>query len=229
MADAALPLFPPPRADARAPRALPLAYNAARPIPNGKEESRVLPEVKANYGKLRNLVNGEWVEPDGDAWLDVENPATAGVIAQVPLSTASDVGAAVAAAKAAFPEWRDTPPVIRARRLFALKALMEERFEEFARVIVQEHGKTIEDARGETRRAIENVEVAAGIPTLMQGYGLENVASGVDAEAVRQPLGVFAVIGPFNFPLMVPNWFIPYAIATGNTVVIVPSRGGGSL
>ena len=184
----------------------------------------MLPEVKANYGKLRNLVNGEWVEPDGDAWLDVENPATASVIAQVPLSTASDVGAAVKAAKAAFPEWRDTPPVIRARRLFALKALMEERFEEFARIIVQEHGKTIEDARGETRRAIENVEVAAGIPTLMQGYGLENVASGIDAEAVRQPLGVFAVIGPFNFPLMVPNWFIPYAIATGNTVVVKPSE-----
>ena len=114
--------------------------------------------------------------------------------------------------------------MLRARSLLTLKGLMEQHFEEFARTIVQEHGKTIEDARGETRRAIENVEVAVGIPTLMQGYGLENVASGIDAEAVRQPIGVFGVIGPFNFPLMVPNWFIPYAIATGNTVVVKPSE-----
>ena len=184
----------------------------------------MLPEVKANYGKLRNLINGEWVEPDASGWLDVENPATTGVIAQVPLSTPTDVNDAVAAAKQAFLTWRETPPVLRARSLFTLKGLMEQHFEEFARTIVQEHGKTIEDARGETRRAIENVEVAAGIPTLMQGFGLENVASGIDAEAIRQPIGVIGVIGPFNFPLMVPNWFIPYAIATGNTVVVKPSE-----
>ena len=184
----------------------------------------MLPEVKANYGKLRNLINGEWVEPDASGWLDVENPATTGVIAQVPLSTPTDVNDAVAAAKEAFLTWRETPPVLRARSLFTLKGLMEQHFEDFARTIVQEHGKTIEDARGETRRAIENVEVASGIPTLMQGFGLENVASGIDAEAIRQPLGVFGVIGPFNFPLMVPNWFIPYAIATGNTVVVKPSE-----
>ena len=113
----------------------------------------MLPEVKANYGELRNLVNGEWVEPSGGGWLDVENPATAGVIARVPLLRGGRRGAAVAAAKAAFPAWRDTPPVLRARRLFTLKALMEERFEEFARVIVQEHGKTIRGRAGARRGA----------------------------------------------------------------------------
>ena len=184
----------------------------------------VLSEVKANYGRLRNLINGEWVEADTREWLDVENPATTEIIAQVPISSPADVNDAVAAAKQAFLTWRETPPVLRARHLFTLKGLMEDRFEELARIIVQEHGKTIEDARGETRRAIENVEVAAGIPTLMQGFGLENIASGIDAEAVRQPIGVFGVICPFNFPLMVPNWFIPYAIATGNTVVVKPSE-----
>jgi malonate-semialdehyde dehydrogenase (acetylating) / methylmalonate-semialdehyde dehydrogenase len=184
----------------------------------------LLQEVKADYGRLRNYINGEWVNADTSEWQDVENPATTNVIASVPLSTPADVNAAVAAAKDAFVTWREVPPVVRARYLFKLKGLMEDRFEDMARTIVQEHGKTIEDARGETRRAIENVEVAAGIPSLMMGYGLEDIARGLDAEAVRQPLGVFGIIGPFNFPLMVPMWFIPYAIATGNTIVIKPSE-----
>ncbi|MEX2598020.1 MAG: CoA-acylating methylmalonate-semialdehyde dehydrogenase, partial [Dehalococcoidia bacterium] len=175
-------------------------------------------------GRLRNYINGEWAEPDNAGWLSVENPATTNVIASVPLSTATAVDDAVRAAKDAFATWSAVPPVARARYLFTLKGLMEDHFEELARTIVQEHGKTIEDARGETRRAIENVEVAAGIPSLMMGYGLDDIARGVDAVAVREPMGVFGIIGPFNFPLMVPMWFIPYAIATGNTIVIKPSE-----
>jgi malonate-semialdehyde dehydrogenase (acetylating)/methylmalonate-semialdehyde dehydrogenase len=183
-----------------------------------------LSEVKTSYGRLRNYIGGEWVEADTTEWLDVENPATTEVIAHVPLSSASDVDRAVRAAKAAFPAWREVPPVERARYLFRLRVLLEEHHEELARTITQEHGKTISDARGEILRAIENVEVAAGIPSLMVGYGLEDIARGIDSEVLRQPLGVFGVIGPFNFPMMVPTWFVPYAVATGNTVVIKPSE-----
>jgi len=183
-----------------------------------------LPEVKQHYGRLKNLIGGQWVEPETGNYLLVDNPATAQPIAEVPLSGPGDVSSAVQAAKEAFPAWRETPPLARVRYLFTLKELMERRFEELARIITQEHGKTIADARGEVRRAIENVEVATGIPSLMQGYGLEDIARGIDEDAVRQPLGVFAVIGPFNFPLMVPLWFVPYAIACGNTVVVKPSE-----
>lgn len=183
-----------------------------------------LPEVKQHYGRLKNLIAGHWVEPETGNYLPVDNPATAQPIAEVPLSGAGDVARAVAAAKQAFPAWRETPPLTRVRYLFALKELMERNFEELARTITQEHGKTIADARGEVRRGIENVEVATGIPSLMMGYGLEDIAKGIDEDAIRQPLGVFSVIGPFNFPLMVPLWFIPYAIACGNTVVIKPSE-----
>ncbi|MFQ5880789.1 MAG: CoA-acylating methylmalonate-semialdehyde dehydrogenase, partial [Dehalococcoidia bacterium] len=185
---------------------------------------KLLPEVKKDYGRLKNYINGRWVEAKTSDYLDVENPATAQVIAQVPLSTAADVQRAVQAAAKAFWSWRETPPLTRVRYLFALKNLMEERFEELSRIVTQENGKTIADSRGEVRRAIENVEVAAGIPSLMMGYGLEDIASEIDEEAVRQPLGVFGVIGPFNFPLMVPMWFVPYAIACGNTVVLKPSE-----
>lgn len=183
-----------------------------------------LPEVKAHWGKLKNLVDGQWVEPETGEYLPVDDPATAQEIAQVPLSGVGDVARAVEAAKAAFPAWRQTPPVNRVRYLFALKERMEQQFEELARTICQEHGKTIADARGEVRRGIENVEVATGIPSLMMGYGLEDIARGIDADCVRQPVGVFGVIGPFNFPLMVPLWFLPYAIACGNTVVLKPSE-----
>ena len=184
----------------------------------------ILLEVKEHYGRLGNYIGGEWLEPETGAYLPVENPATTQVIAEVPLSGPEEMSRAVEAAKTAFPAWRETAPVVRARYLFSLKALMEERYEELARTLTQEHGKTIADSRGEVRRAIENVEVAAGIPSLMMGQGLEDIAEGIDAEAVRQPLGVFGIIGPFNFPLMVPLWFLPYAIACGNTVVVKPSE-----
>ncbi len=173
---------------------------------------------------IKNYINGEWVDSKSTQLLDVVNPATTEVLAQVPLSTPEEVGTAIQAAGDAYGEWRETPPVTRARYMFTLKDLMEEQFEELSRVIVEEEGKCIDEARGEVRRGIENVEVAAGIPSLMMGYNLEDIALGIDEECVRQPLGVFCVIPPFNFPLMVPLWFMPYAVACGNTYIVKPSE-----
>ncbi|MDR7543187.1 MAG: CoA-acylating methylmalonate-semialdehyde dehydrogenase [Armatimonadota bacterium] len=171
---------------------------------------------------LRNFIGGEWVESQGEV-VDVVNPATCKTIARVPISTKEEFDGAVAAAKEAFPEWRATPPLARARCLFRLKELLEEHFEELSRIQTQEHGKTIDESRGETRRGIENVEVACGIATLMQGLYSEDIAVGIDEYLIRQPLGVFGVIAPFNFPFMIPLWSAPYAVATGNCVVIKPS------
>ncbi len=171
---------------------------------------------------LRNYIGGEWVESKGQI-VDVVNPATGRVIAKVPIATKDEVNSAVKAAKDAFPDWRRTPPVARARCMFRLKELMEEQFEEISRIQTMEHGKTIDESRGETRRGIENVEVATGIPSFMMGYNLEDIASGIDEYLIRQPLGVFGIIGPFNFPFMVPLWFIPYALATGNCIIVKPS------
>jgi malonate-semialdehyde dehydrogenase (acetylating)/methylmalonate-semialdehyde dehydrogenase len=174
---------------------------------------------------LRNYVGGAWVESTSARALDVLNPATAQPLARVPLATAAEVDQAVQAAQAAFPGWRATPPLLRARYLFRLKELLEQQFEDLARTVTLEMGKTLEDARGSVRRAIENVEVACGIPSLMMGYGLEDGgAAGIDEEVIRQPLGVFAAICPFNFPAMVPFWFLPYAIACGNTFIVKPSE-----
>ena len=171
-----------------------------------------------------NFVNGAWALPRSDGRLPVEDPATGETLGAVPLSRADDVDAAVAAANAAFPEWRRTPVVERARVFFRLKALMDEFRDELAQALVREHGKNLAEARGEVQRGIENVEHAAGMPTLMMGDTLEDVARGVDCETVRQPVGVFAVITPYNFPVMVPLWFWPYAVAAGNTVVLKPSE-----
>src|SRR5690606_28868257 len=124
----------------------------------------------------------------------------------------------------AFATWRRVPAIQRSRVLFRYKALLESKFEEIARVVTTEHGKTLDEARGEVRRGIENVEHACGIPTLMMGDSLEDVAAGIDCETVHQPVGVFAAITPFNFPAMVPLWFWPYAVATGNAVVLKPSE-----
>jgi malonate-semialdehyde dehydrogenase (acetylating)/methylmalonate-semialdehyde dehydrogenase len=136
-----------------------------------------------------------------------------------------DLDRAVSAARAAFRPWRETPPQQRAQSLFRLKALLETHREDIARTVTEEHGKTLEDARGSVQRAIENVDVACGIPSLLMGYGLEDgAARGIDEEVIRQPLGVFAAIGPFNFPAMVPFWFLPYAVACGDTFVVKPSE-----
>jgi len=171
---------------------------------------------------LKNFIGGEWVASKGEV-RDVVNPATGKVIARVPISTKAEFDQAVEAAREAYPDWRSTPPVARARCLFRLRELLEEHFEELSRIQTMEHGKTIDESRGETRRGIENVEVATGIPTLMMGYNLEDVAAGMDEYLIRQPLGVFGIIGPFNFPFMVPLWFAPYAVATGNCIVVKPS------
>ena len=173
---------------------------------------------------IPNFISGKWVDASGVDTLPVENPLTTETIARVPLSGADEVGGAVEAAKRAFPEWRRTPPVDRARVLFRLKMLLEENLEDLARTLTLEHGKIVSESRGEIRRGIENVEHACGIPTLMQGTTLEDIAAGIDCETIRQPLGVFAAITPYNFPVMIPLWFWPYAVATGNTVVLKPSE-----
>ena len=173
---------------------------------------------------LQNYVNGSW-RPSGAAdYLDVINPATAEMLGRVPLSPAVEVNEAAQAAAEAFVSWRRVPAPDRIQYLFKLKELLEEHFEDISRTITLECGKTIGESRGEMRRAIENVEVACGIPLLMQGDILEDIARGIDEMMIRQPLGVTAIISPFNFPGMIPFWFMPYAIATGNTVIIKPSE-----
>lgn len=171
---------------------------------------------------IKNYIDGEFVEPRGEV-KDVVNPVNNEVIAKVGVGTKEDFDEAVAAAKEAAYDWRRTPAVARARYLYRLKELLEENFEEVSRIQTQEHGKTIDESRGETRRGIENVEVACGIPTLMMGDVNEDIASGIDEYLIRSPLGVFGIIGPFNFPFMIPLWSAPYAVATGNTVVVKPS------
>ena len=174
--------------------------------------------------KVPNYINGQWVDSRASEWADVTNPATGETIARTPLSNSAEVAAAVEAAAAAFPEWRRTPPEDRIQPLFKLKVLLEDHLDELSRIITEENGKTFAEGKAELRRAIENVEVACGIPTMMQGYNLEDVARGIDEIMIRQPLGVVAAIVPFNFPGMIAFWFLPYAIACGNTFVIKPSE-----
>src|SRR6184192_4117654 len=174
--------------------------------------------------ELENYVNGAWRRATASEFADVTNPATAELLARTPLSAAADVDAAVQSAAAAFPAWRRTPAGERIQYLFKLRNLLEENIDELARIITTENGKTFAEARAEMRRAIENVEVACGIPIMMQGYNLEDVTPGVDEMQIRQPLGVVAAIVPFNFPAMVTYWFLPYAIACGNTFILKPSE-----
>jgi len=173
---------------------------------------------------LQNYIQGEWRRSAAKEYVDVTNPATAEVLARTPLSTAADVDGAVQSAADAFPAWRRTPPGERVQYLFKLKNLLEEHLGELARLITEENGKTLAEAKAELRRGIENVEVACGIPMMMQGYNLEDVTPGVDEMLIRQPLGVVAAIVPFNFPAMISFWFLPYAIACGNTFVLKPSE-----
>ena len=182
----------------------------------------LLEEMIKEVKTIKNYIGGEWVESKGEL-VDVINPATCKTIARVPISTKEEINAAVAAAKEAFPDWRRTTPLARSRLLFRLKELLEENFEEVSRIQTQEHGKTIDESRGETRRGIENVEVSCGIPTLMQGYFSEDIAHGIDEWVIPTPIGVFGIIGPFNFPFMIPLWSAPYAVAAGNCVIIKPS------
>src|ERR1700682_5794102 len=172
--------------------------------------------------ELQNYVNGAWRRAAATEYVDVTNPATAEVLARTPLSTKADVDGAVQTAADAFPAWRRTPPGERVQYLFKLKNLLEEHLDELSRLITLENGKTFAEAKAELRRGIENVEVACGIPMMMQGYHLEDVTPGVDEMHIRQPLGVVAAITPFNFPAMIVYWFLPYAIACGNTFILKP-------
>ena len=174
--------------------------------------------------QVTNFFAGSWSKSSARESLSVINPATNEVLAEVPLSTERDVTAVIASAAAAFPEWRRTPPEERIQYLFKLKQILEDNIEDLARTITLENGKTLAESRAEIRRGIENVEVACGIPILMQGYNLEDVARGIDEIMIRQPLGVVAAITPFNFPAMIPFWFLPYAIACGNTFILKPSE-----
>ena len=173
---------------------------------------------------VRNYVAGRWQESSGAEELLVTNPASGEELGSLALSTGADVDAAVRAARDAYPMWRATPAPERARVLFRLRQLLEENKEQLARLLTTEHGKVLPETRGEVQRGIENVEHACGIPTLMMGDTVEEIASGIDCASWRQPLGVFGIITPYNFPVMIPLWFWPYAVATGNTVVLKPSE-----
>ncbi len=174
--------------------------------------------------RLLNFIDGTWVKSSSVESLTVLNPATATSIAEVPLSPGKEVDQAVQAAQQAYDRWRRTPANERVQPLYRLKALVEKNLDDIARTITEECGKTFAESAGEMQRAIENIEVACGIPSLMQGWNNEDIARGIDEHMIRQPLGVIIAITPFNFPGMIPMWFLPYAVATGNCFILKPSE-----
>ncbi|MHA2298888.1 MAG: CoA-acylating methylmalonate-semialdehyde dehydrogenase [Candidatus Hodarchaeales archaeon] len=173
--------------------------------------------------KLRNLINGEWIETTTEKYTPVINPGTQEILAECPDSNPTDTNRAVKAASEAYVEWRQTPVMSRTRYLMTFKNLLEEKFEEISKLVVKEAGKTLDEARGEVRRGLESIEFAFSVPSLMTGFKVEDISSGIDETAECQPLGVFAMLAPFNFPFLVPMWFLPVAIACGNTMVVKPS------
>lgn len=174
--------------------------------------------------KLRNFINGMWAESVGSQFLEVRNPANNQVLAYVPAGSDEDVKAAVAAARDAFMPWRNTPANQRIQYLFRMKQLLEAHSDEISAICTRECGKTFQESKAEVLRAVENIEVACGIPKLMQSDFSEDISGGIDEYYIRQPLGTGACIAPFNFPVMIPFWFMPYAIACGNTYIIKPSE-----
>ncbi|MRR52817.1 MAG: aldehyde dehydrogenase family protein, partial [Rhodocyclaceae bacterium] len=174
--------------------------------------------------EILNFINGEWVKPDVKEYADVINPATGAIIAKTPFSGRDAVDAAAKAASEAFPGWRRTPAQERVQFLFKLRDLLKTGIDEIARSITNESGKTFEEARAELVRMIENVEVACGIPMMAKGEISEDIAPGIDEIMLRQPVGVSATIAPFNFPGMVPFWYLPYALALGNPFIVKPSE-----
>jgi malonate-semialdehyde dehydrogenase (acetylating)/methylmalonate-semialdehyde dehydrogenase len=174
--------------------------------------------------EILNYINGEWVEPNISEYVDVINPATGEVTAKAPLSTKADVDAAAKAASEAFPEWRRSSVQDRVQYLFRLRDLLKAGQNEIATLITNECGKTFEESKAEMVRAIENVEVACGMPHLSKGEFVEDIAPGIDELMIRQPVGVCATIAPFNFPGMIPFWYLPYALAAGNTYIVKPSE-----
>src|SRR3982751_1012166 len=181
-------------------------------------------QVTNHMSQVRAFIDGEWREISGVERTPVYNPSRGEVIAEVPACTKEHVDEAVESAAAAFPAWRDTPPVERARLFFRYRQLVEENFDKICESVSREHGKTLAEARGSAYRGIENIEYACSVPTLLMGDTLENLARGVDCETLLQPLGVCVGITPFNFPAMVPMWMFPLALACGNTFVLKPSE-----
>lgn len=173
---------------------------------------------------ILDYIDGEWRESGGDEFCDVINPATTELLARTPLGGANEVDSAVTSADQAFKEWRRTPVLDRIKPLFKLRGLFIEYFEDLAKTITMESGKTLEEARGEMMRAVENIAMATAMPMMMQGYNNEDIAAGIDEMMIRQPLGVGTTIAPFNFPAMITFWFMPYALAAGNTYVVKPSE-----
>jgi malonate-semialdehyde dehydrogenase (acetylating) / methylmalonate-semialdehyde dehydrogenase len=173
---------------------------------------------------LKNYVGGKWVDAESSGLLDVENPANGSVLAKVPLTTPKAVNDAIAIAAEAFKSWGKAPVARRVQPLYKLAALLRDNEEKIARTLTEEMGKSLTDASAEMKRAIENVEVACGMPVLQQGDKLIGGSFNIDGEVLRLPIGVFAMIAPFNFPAMVPFWFVPYAVATGNTIVVKSSE-----
>ena len=173
---------------------------------------------------VKNYVNGQWVDAKNSGYLDIENPSTGEVLTKVPLSTTEEVNRAIDAAAAAFPAWSQTPVSRRVQPLYKLVEILRDREEEISRTLVEEMGKSLPDARAEMKRVFENCEVACGMPVLQQGDKLIGCSFDIDGEVIRLPIGVFAMIAPFNFPAMVPFWFLPYAIATGNTFLVKASK-----
>ena len=174
--------------------------------------------------KVQSYIGGRFVEPGSEEIDPIYDPATGETIALLPHSTREEIDDAVASAKRAFPEWADTPVPERAQVMFRFKQLLEDHFEELSMLVVRENGKTLPEARGEVRRAIEVVDFACGAPTLLQGTNLDQIADGIDEQLVRFPVGVVAGITPFNFPMMVPLWMMPLALVAGNTFVLKPSQ-----
>jgi malonate-semialdehyde dehydrogenase (acetylating)/methylmalonate-semialdehyde dehydrogenase len=187
-------------------------------------DTATLPAAATQVRTLRNYVGGSWRAVEAQETIEDRNPATGEPLVIVPLSSRADVDAAVDAAREALVKWRRTSPLVRARAIFRLREVLDRHRDEIAELVTRDMGKTFADARGEVGRGIESVEAAAGIPHMLKGENLEGVARGVDVELVRQPVGVVAAITPFNFPAMIPLWFLPYAIAAGNTFILKPSE-----
>ena len=182
------------------------------------------PETLSDDHEVQNYVDGTWYTPSSADGQPVQNPATGEELAYLSFSDDEDLDAAITASNRAFEEWRHTAVEERIQPLFRLKQLLDENIDELAELLVTEHGKTLAEARGEIRRGIQNVEVACGIPSMMQAGSLSNAAPEIDETAVREPLGTFVGITPFNFPVMISLWFLPHAVATGNSFILKPSE-----
>jgi malonate-semialdehyde dehydrogenase (acetylating)/methylmalonate-semialdehyde dehydrogenase len=172
---------------------------------------------------VKNYINGRWVESKAKETQDVINPATGELLAKTPMSTREETLQAIEAGNAAFERWRATPALTRVRHLNRIRDAFEENFEELSKILTMEQGKALDESRGEYRRTIENLECATSVPSLQMGYNTEDIASGIDEMVIKQPLGVFFCVAPFNFPGMVPTWFWPFAIGCGNTYIVKPS------